>query len=398
MVYAQTGDERGRELLESAINELDPKIDPLELAKVNSRLGRFHHLHAEWSKAIEYLERARQLAEPLDDVSVLSEIYAYLSGAYQQWGKWERSMEWAKKTVELGERTGSLVAQALGYEFLAEDSQMVSRYREALDYAERDRQIGEKIGSLQRQAWAYSAFAHTYNGMGELQKAVDAADACLSIVEQTGEERLGALIRAARAGTYGDMGNFEAAWKDVEYVRERAKATGHGQVWTWSYGCEISVLSSEERWQEVLKVSQECFEKLGYRYQFSEALAFIQLDRKADLEKLINSGWLDDFNVKKEPIPWIYLIQAMIQAYLGDRNTAESQFEKAIVDFERRGGKIGLARTYHQRAFLRQTGGQVEQALADAGRAEVLFRECGAQPEERRAKALVATLESLKKK
>ena len=86
LVYAQTGDEHGRELLEAAIQELDPQTDPLELARVNSRLGRFHHLHADWSRAVEYLERARQLAEPLDDVAGLSEIYAYLSGALPAMG------------------------------------------------------------------------------------------------------------------------------------------------------------------------------------------------------------------------------------------------------------------------------------------------------------------------
>ena len=129
LVYAQTGDEHGRELLEAAIQELDPQTDPLELARVNSRLGRFHHLHADWSRAVEYLERARQLAEPLDDVAGLSEIYAYLSGAYQQWGRWEQSIYWAHQAVALGKRTGSLVAEALGYEFLAEDSQAICEWQ-----------------------------------------------------------------------------------------------------------------------------------------------------------------------------------------------------------------------------------------------------------------------------
>lgn len=392
LVYAQTGDEQGRELLETAIQSLDPATDPLELAKVNSRLGRFHHLHAEWSLAVEYLERARQLAEPLDDVGVLTEIYAYLSGAYQQWGNFERSMYWANKTVELGERTGSLVAQALGYEFLAEDSQALCQWREALDYAERDRLIGEKIGSLPRIAWAYSAIAHTYNGMGELQKSLEAVEACLKIVEQTGEERLAALVRSSRAGTYADMGDFTSAWKDVDYVKERANASGHEQVWTWSYGCQMSVLVSEERWEDVLRVSQECFDRLGYRNQYSEALAYIQLDRRADLERLMRSGLLDGDAGGREPLPWVYLLQALIQAYLGNEAAAEGLFEQAIADFERRGGRLGLARSYYQRALLRQNSGQTKPALADAQRAEELFRACGAKRDEQRAQTFVSLL------
>ncbi len=394
LVYAQTGDERGRELLEAAIQSLDPQTDQLELARVNSRLGRFHHLHAEWGRAVEYLERARQLAEPLDDVAVLTEIYAYLSGAYQQWGNWERSIYWANQTVALGKRTGSLVAEALGYEFLAEDFMNISKWREALDYAERDRQIGEKIGSLPRIAWAYSAFAHTYNGIGELEKALEAVEACLKIVEQTGEERLAALVRAARAGTYADMGDFESAWKDVAYVQERASATGHEQVWVWSFSCQMYVLVSEERWEEVLKVSQECFERLGYRYPYTEALAYISLDRQQDLERLLQSGQLDGLPSLRESQPWVYLIQARVQAYLGDRLAAEGFFEQTITEFESRGNRVGLAISHYWRALFRQTGGQAELALADARRATELFQVCGAKRGALDAQALARRLES----
>ena len=196
--------------------------------------------------------------------------------------------------MALGKRTGSLEAEALGYEFLAEDMQAICEWQAALDYAERDRQIGEKIGSLPRIAWAYSAIAHTYNGMGEFEKSLEAVEACLKIVEQTGEERLAALVRASRAGTYAEMGDFEAAWAEAAYVKERAIATGLGQVWGWSFGCQNAVLGAEERWEEVLRVSQESFEKLGYRYQYSEALAYIALDRREELERLIRSGLLDD--------------------------------------------------------------------------------------------------------
>jgi len=388
LVYAQTGDERGRELLEAAIQQLDPATDPLELAKVNSRLGRFHHLHADWERAIEYLERARQLAEPLDDVGVLTEIYAYLSGAYQQWGNFECSIAWANKTIELGIRSGNLKAQAMGYEFLAEDSQAICQWREALEYAERDRQIGEKIGSLSRIAWAYSSFTHAYNGIGEYQKALDSAEACLKIVEQTGEERLGVLVHSSRAGVYANIGNLAAAHRDLDYVKERARSSGYEQLWVWYYGSQVNVLAAERDWEQLLAISQQCFEHLGYRYIFWEAQAYIQLDRRADLENLLSSDFLDGDGGLRQPLPWVFLLQGMIQAYLGHKEAAEHQYERAIVDFERRGGLIGLAHSCYQRALLRRSVGQAALALADAQRAEELFRACGAKPDEARAQAL----------
>ena len=154
------------------------------------------------------------------------------------------------------------------------------------------------------------------------------------------------------------------------------------------------MLEAEERWEEVLRVSQECFERLGYRHQYSEALAYIALDRREELERLIQSGLLDDNPGLREPLPWVILIRAIIQAYLGERQVAEGYFDQAIADFERRGGRIGLARSYHRRALFRQAGGQIEPALADARRAAELFQTCGAKRDALKAQALAAVLES----
>ncbi len=205
--------------------------------------------------------------------------------------------------------------------------------------------------------------------------------ACLKIVEQTGEERLAALVRASRAGTYAEMGDFEAAWIDVDYVRERATATGLGQVWGWGFGCQIAVLAAEERWEEVLRVSQECFEKLGYRNQYFDALAYVSLDRREELEALIRAGLLDDKPGLKEQLPWVFLIRAMIQAYLGERQVAVEYFDKAIADFKRRGGKIGLARSILPTRPV-PAGRRAKQAGPGRtpGRRRSYIQVCGAKP------------------
>ena len=168
-------------------------------------------------------------------------------------------------------------------------------------------------------------------------------------------------------------------------------------MWTWSFGCQVSVLGSEERWEEVLKASQECFERLGYRYKYSEALAYMALDRREELEGLIRAGLLDDIPNLREPLPWIVLIRALTQAYLGERERAETSFEQAITSFETRGSRIGLARALYGRAMFWQSGGRAEPALADAERSEELFRACGAKQDEQKAKALASALRSSRK-
>ena len=103
---------------------------------------------------------------------------------------------------------------------------------------------------------------------------------------------------------------------------------------------------------------------------------------------------MDDNFGLREPLPWVYLIQALVQAYLGERQVAEGNFEQAIANFERLGSKIGLARAYHRRALFRQAGGQIEPALADARRAAELFQACGAKRDALKAQALAIALEN----
>ncbi len=352
-VYAHNGDERGREHLLAALEELDPQAQARELARANAILGRYHHLHAEWDTAIQYLQRARQIAEPLDDSYALVEIYAYLAGAYQQSGDFETSMEWARQSIALGERSGILASVALGEEFLAEDHLATGRYRQALEHCEIDYQIGERIGSLQRKAWALSSRAGAYHGLGDLDKALQAADECVQIVERTGEHRLAALVRSTRSTIYADMGDFDAAWSDADYVVQRAQTTGQGQLQIWAVDARVYLYTLQERWQELVDLITQVKSLMGDRYAGQNILALIHLDRRQDLQHML-AGW--DRSVLEKQVgsyPWYWYIIALISAYLGERSAAVVGFEKAITLFEDQEERIGLGRAlYRARQFL----------------------------------------------
>jgi tetratricopeptide (TPR) repeat protein len=378
-VYAQIGDERGRTHLLAALDDLDLQNQPRDLARANAILGRYYHLHADWDMAKQYLQRARQIAEPLDDPSVLVEIYAYLAGAYQQSGDFETSMEWARQSIALGERSGILLSVALGEEFLAEDYLATGRYRKALEHGEKDCQIGEKIGSLARQAWGIHSLANAYFGLGELEKALRTANECVQIVERTGEHRLEALVRSTRSYIYTDLGDFDAAWSDADYVVQRAQATGQGQLQIWGVDVRVYLYTLQERWQEQLDLINQARSQMSDRYVGQHVLALIRLDRRQDLERLME-GWdrsiLDEQEANS---PWYWYIVALASAYLGDHEDALASFSKAIKGFEDREERISMGRTLHQRAIFYQRENALTLARQDARRAIDLFSQCGAK-------------------
>ena len=378
-VYAQIGDERGRAHLLAALDDLDLQSHPRDLARANAILGRYYHLHADWDMAIQYLERARQIAEPLDEPTVLVEIYAYLAGAYQQSGDFETSMEWARQSIAHGERSGILASVALGEEFLAEDYLATGRWRLALQHAEADCQIGEKIGSLARQAWGIHSLANAYYGLGDLEKALQTANECLQIVDRTGDLRLEALIRSTRANIYADLGEFEAAWSDADYVVQRAQITGQGQLQIWGVDVRVNLYTLQERWQELLDLILQVQSDMGDRHTGQYFLALIRLDRRQDLQGMLESLDRSVLDEEEYYSPWYWYIVALASAYLGDHEDAAVCFEKAIKRFEDREERISLGRALHQRAIFRQTSNELTLARQDLQRAVDLFTQCGAK-------------------
>jgi len=288
-------------------------------------------------------------------------------------------MEWARQSIALGERNGILLSVALGEEFLAEDYLATGRYRQALEHGKKDCQIGEKIGSLARQAWGFHSIANAYFGLGDLEKALQTANECVQIVERTGEHRLEALVRSSRSNIYADMGDFEAAWSDADYVVQRAQVTGQGQLQIWGVDVRVYLYTLQERWQELLDLVIQVKGDMGDRYAGQNILALIRLDRRQDLERLME-GWdrsiLDE---KEDNSPWYWYIIALADAYLGDHKDALVSINKAIKGFDDREERISLGRALHQRAIFHRQENAIPLARQDARRAIDLFSQCGAK-------------------
>jgi len=111
--FVSLADERGITYLQEALRELDVETQSRETAFTMLWMGRYFHLRAQYTQALDYLQRA--LAGTLDDTN----MYGFISSALMFSGRFEESMEWARRAVREGEAKQSWRTVAFGYIYLS---------------------------------------------------------------------------------------------------------------------------------------------------------------------------------------------------------------------------------------------------------------------------------------
>ncbi len=396
VTYTYIGNEQAIEYLHTALKELDPQTQKLELARATAMIGRFHHYHGGSAEAIDYLEQARQIAEPIDDPGTLTEIYGYLAGAYQQAQppQIEPSNQWARMSIALGERKNYPHAAALGYEFLAENAFIEGKWRQSLEYAARDQQIAEKIGSQGRLAWAETTRIYAYHGLGDLNKAIEAANNAQALAEKIGDTRLTVNIRAKRASVEVDLDDDEAADANIAYALERAEEYGQLQQYLWCYLSLGYIHIQRQEWESLLKLADRWNTlNIGKSYGWY-LLAYLNLQDHQRLKEILLE--IPDQLIDKLPLlaqaEAIDLV-ARIHAAQDDTQQAFALLEKAIEISQEAESRLLLARVHYHRSLLYKQRGNNEKACLDIQRAIELFKLCNAKRDLTKAYQILSEFE-----
>ena len=217
-----TGYEDGLNLLEDAVQTLDPDTHGNEVAQAIGSIGRFHHNRGRHRKALEQLEKAREIAEPLEDVETLHLVYVFLAGAYQHLADLDRSNEWAQCEIEMGSKAKYAQAEAVGYEYLAENHGFAGKWEQALEYSDRDEELGRKNSLTDRVRWAKLVKLWAWRGLGQLERGIEQGKRSLEQAEASGERRLAVLAGSELANAYADLGDLDQARQLATVAAERA--------------------------------------------------------------------------------------------------------------------------------------------------------------------------------
>jgi tetratricopeptide (TPR) repeat protein len=386
-LYTRWSDPRAMEILNAALEALDPATQAAARAQALAMIGRLHHYRGEHSRAIEHYEQARVLAEPVDEPVSLAYIYAYFAGAYQHMARFQESMQWAKRCIALGERHRNALVTSLGNEFMAEDLAITSHFDESMEYVRKNIEIARRIGSLDRMAWTAIPAAAVSQGRGDLEQALAESDRGIELMGRIGDNRGAVFLHRVRSEALTDFGRDEEAGREAEYAHALGEKVGQLVIvnqgrsalgyWKLRSGdiagsmgigreIETSIAGTDNRnsllnclpWYE-----EACLE--AGAIQEAERVAAFALALAEECEDLMGAGCARR-------------TAAGCAARRGDRARAEELFERAIADLDRVGARLEAARARARRAEARQAAGDRTGAEKDRAAAAKAFEACGA--------------------
>jgi tetratricopeptide (TPR) repeat protein len=387
-LFVITGNEHALELLEEAVDSLDPVTQAADLARATASIGRFYHNRGQHRRALEYLQRALQIAEPLNEVASITYVLAFLAGAHQHLADFEGSMDWARRMIALGERTqnGSLVA--VGHEYLSEDSNFMGRFEQALAFARTNLEIGQRNGILERTRWARMSMLWARRGMGELPAATEEGRHSVEMAEANADRRLGVLACAELANALADAGEIGEAAVLVDRSMELANEIHQAYMTCEALDAQANLREMEGDWHGALEARMRTVEAASD----SDNCLIPMINGPGLAEAYLELGQLEQaleslepaLQIAREsnsPIPEARAlrVRGRIRAAQGDWDQAEADFGRAVELCEQWKGRLLLAQILLDWGQLQAEHEGPQPARKSLERALEIFSECGAQ-------------------
>ena len=227
-----TGNQRGLEYLNEALEVLNPETNPLETANALAIEGRFHHLAGRHKQSLELLLRAVDIVEPTasgDHVDsfaapIISQIYSFTAGAHQHFGLFADADRWSERSIDFGIRHNILLAQAGGHEFIGEDAVHSGNYEWGLECAKKELEIANRMQSRERRAWIHFYSGQCYLYLNRLAEAETEFTEGIALGEAIGEYRVKGLSIASHAVLKARLGHFTEAMALANQSLELAPA------------------------------------------------------------------------------------------------------------------------------------------------------------------------------
>jgi tetratricopeptide (TPR) repeat protein len=401
-LFVIIGDERALELLQEAVDSLDPDAKAAVLARGTASIGRYYHNRGQHRRALEYLQRALQIAEPLNEVASITYVLAFLAGARQHLADFEGSMDWARRMIALGERTQNDSMVAVGHEYLSEDCNFMGRFEQALGFARTNLEIGQRNGILERARWARLSLLWALRGLGRLPGAIEEGRQSLQMAEANADRRLAVLAAAELANTLADAGEVAEAAALVARSVELANELKQAYMTCEALDAGANLREIEGDWQGALESRMltvqaaadsdnrlipmingpglaEAYLELGQLERASESLEIaLQIARESD-----------------SPIPEArsLRVRARIHAAQGEWDQALADFGRAVELCERWKGRLLLAQVLLDWGRLQADHEGQEPAGTTLHRALDIFTDCGAEFWIQRTRAALAEIE-----
>ncbi len=228
-VYATSGDPRGKELAQAALETLDQGTAPGSWALAQTAWSRYLHLEGRLAEAATGYEEALELVEGSGDRYQLIRILSFCSGTLQHLCRFEESDAAAERAIALGDEHGILIGKAFGHEFLQENAIYQGFWRRAIEHGEEEERIANRVHAGERLLWSrFRAYALMH--MGRIDEAEEMFRSTLVDCDRFGEGRLVLFYRIGLACCHFERGDVARAIQEIEAVvaeADEAALIGH---------------------------------------------------------------------------------------------------------------------------------------------------------------------------
>ena len=386
--YANIGDERGLAYLLEALDELDPATQPKEVASAALWAGFYHHLSAQYDRALSYLERAGKLLEGLDDPASLHFYYGYMAIVLMYAGRFEESMIWSRRDIALGETRGDIPAVVLGYLYLAECSEYLGRWDDTVRYAEQGQSFAHQSAWSSFAVWNELEHLVVLYYRGQLDAGRQLALGALERARALNERRAVLHIEKLLVQIEAARGDEEAALRiGATSLRAVDEVVGVG-IRSWIRIALAQVHMQREEWELALVLLEQCAALLAgtdnrvIRMELGAPLAetYRALGRLEDAEHLLAETLaLTERAGARQYEMAARRMHGRLLLTKGLPLDAIAALDGAVALGEDLGSELELAHALLDQSAARRAAGEAAEAHADCARACELTERLGAR-------------------
>lgn len=385
--YVQLADQRSVVYLHEALAELDPTTQAQQISEATLSLVFYHHLCAQYTHALGYLERVQPHIEQRTEPTTLQVFYSWMAIVLMYSARFTESMTWAQRCVALGETHHSMRALVAGYLYLAENSEYLGRWQETKDFANLGRQFAHQAGWQNMEVWtALEALAAAYY-QGELAAGRQLASDCLGLAHELHERRAILHIDKLFVQIETALGHEETAYEiGAAAVQAVDDVVGVG-VRCWVRLALAGLHLQREEWGQALALYEQCLDLMagGENRILQMELGAPMAEAYAALDRLPEAAALIATTVNLaqamgarhyEAVAW----RVQGQIYQQQTNYSESllAYQQAILICTELGSRLELAHVLYQRGLLQEALQDFAAAQADWGDACSVCEQIGA--------------------
>jgi adenylate cyclase len=246
-------------------NQIMPKIIECEI-----KLGNAWILHSEYSKALEWLEKAHTHAVQINDLTGICDARCELGIIHWRLANFDTASQYLQQGIEIARGLDDKRKEAYALTVMGQLKVQVGKLAEAHEIFEAGLVLAREINDKRRIAGILNNYANTYYFEGKYEVAQKLLEECLAAVREIGDKRGVALALNNLGNTFYLKSDFNTAQNYYQEALKLGRETDDKYVKSialTSLGITLfqqgHLMEANSCYQESLELNLEIGDKVG---------------------------------------------------------------------------------------------------------------------------------------